>query len=58
LLYADSPDHKVRGHSERFCAKIRHGLTAALGADRPARIVEKFSATVMGGMREIEAGVC
>jgi hypothetical protein len=41
LLYADSPDHKVRGHLEKFCAKIRAGLTAELVANRPASIVEK-----------------
>jgi len=42
LLYADSPDHKVRGHLEKFCAKIRPSLAAALVANRPAWIVEKF----------------
>jgi hypothetical protein len=42
LLYVDSPDHKVRGHLEKFCAKIRPSLAAALVANRPEWIVEKF----------------
>jgi hypothetical protein len=56
LLYAHSPDDKARASLQSYVDKILPELTKAVGARMAARILEIFTAAVIGRKNEIESG--